>query len=133
MQKLIAVVGLALLSSACGGGEEAPAPAAAPADPAAAQQRLLAYGGSLFGDLCASCHGAAGAGDGTLAANLDPKPRDFRQAEWQDAVTDDHIRKVVLEGGEAAGLSAGMAPIPQLAGNEKGLEAVVAFVRSLRL
>lgn len=29
---------------------------------------------------CASCHGAAGRGDGPVSATLDPRPRDFRDA-----------------------------------------------------
>lgn len=33
----------------------------------------------LYGDNgCASCHGEKGYGDGTVAATLEPKPRDFR-------------------------------------------------------
>lgn len=36
-----------------------------------------ARGQVLYGQLCASCHGAAGAGDGPAAAGLDPPPIDF--------------------------------------------------------
>jgi high-affinity iron transporter len=37
----------------------------------------LAHGASLYAAQCASCHGATGGGDGTLAATLDPKPIAF--------------------------------------------------------
>ncbi|UUS13693.1 cytochrome c/FTR1 family iron permease [Stenotrophomonas sp. CD2] len=36
-----------------------------------------ARGQELYGQLCASCHGATGAGDGPAAAGLDPPPIDF--------------------------------------------------------
>lgn len=38
----------------------------------------LRAGALLFGNNCTSCHGAAGRGDGALAATLNPKPSDFR-------------------------------------------------------
>src|SRR5579872_338056 len=38
---------------------------------------------SLFGDRCAVCHGSNGDGKGPGAANLDPKPVDFRDSKWQ--------------------------------------------------
>src|SRR5690606_6618542 len=36
-----------------------------------------ARGEALYAQLCASCHGAAGAGDGPASAGLDPPPIDF--------------------------------------------------------
>jgi len=41
----------------------------------------LARGASLYTAQCATCHGANGAGDGPLAANLDPKPIAFTDPE----------------------------------------------------
>jgi high-affinity iron transporter len=41
----------------------------------------LARGAILYASQCASCHGATGAGDGPLSANLDPKPIAFTDAE----------------------------------------------------
>ncbi len=37
----------------------------------------LVHGQTLYAENCASCHGANGAGDGPIAANLDPKPIAF--------------------------------------------------------
>lgn len=49
--------------------------AAARADDAAA----IAQGRTLYGEYCASCHGAAGKGDGADGAKLNPKPSDLTQ------------------------------------------------------
>ncbi|MGH8751003.1 MAG: FTR1 family protein [Burkholderiales bacterium] len=43
----------------------------------------LQAGALLFSNNCASCHGAAGHGDGTLAATLNPKPGNFHDRERQ--------------------------------------------------
>lgn len=40
----------------------------------------LARAQALFGQHCASCHGAVGRGDGPAAAGLDPAPTDFHDA-----------------------------------------------------
>lgn len=59
-----------------------------------------------YGNMCASCHGAAGAGDGIAAAALNPPPSDFSDpAFWADR-TDDQVAQVILQGGAALGLSA---------------------------
>lgn len=56
-------VAAVLLTAAC---QQAPLPTAR-------------EGRALYGDNgCASCHGDKGYGDGTVAATLEPKPRDFR-------------------------------------------------------
>ena len=39
------------------------------------------HGAALFKENCAQCHGPGGAGDGPLAANLDPKPIAFTDPE----------------------------------------------------
>src|SRR5690606_10381134 len=41
----------------------------------------LSLGARLYASHCASCHGAQGAGDGPLAASLDPAPIAFTDAE----------------------------------------------------
>ena len=41
----------------------------------------IAAGQAGYERLCTSCHGATGAGDGPLAANLDPNPTSFVQGE----------------------------------------------------
>ena len=67
-------------------------------------------GAKKYQTFCASCHGANGAADGVVAAAMNPKPRAFTDAAWQDSVDDAHIAKVIKEGGAAVGLSVTMAP-----------------------
>ena len=81
---------------------------------------------------CVACHGAEGKGDGAGAAALDPKPRDFSDAEWQAKTDDATLKKVILEGGPAVGLSATMAPNPQYKGNDEILDGLVKKIRSFK-
>lgn len=79
---------------------------------------------------CSTCHGVAGRGDGLGGRGLAPAPRDFTDAAWQRAATDDRIRLVIRAGGAAAGLSPSMAAHADLSDAE--LDALVAHIRSLR-
>jgi mono/diheme cytochrome c family protein len=45
--------------------------------PEKADTATLTKGKELYNDICATCHGLDGKGDGVLAANLQTKPRDF--------------------------------------------------------
>jgi hypothetical protein len=69
-------------------------------------------------------------GDGPASAGLRPKPRPLDDAEWQAAVDDDYLKKVITQGGTAVGLSPLMTPWGHaLKGDD--LENVVAYIRSL--
>lgn len=100
----------------------APAPAANPASEAK----------TYFKTRCVVCHGETGAGDGPGAAALDPKPRTFSDASWQDKVTDDHLKKVITEGGAAVGLSPGMPAHPDIKKKPEVLDELVKLVREFR-
>lgn len=87
-------------------------------------------GAGKFKQLCSTCHGPAGRGDGPAAAALKPKPRDMSDAKWQESVDDDRLRKVITDGGSAVGLSPTMMPFRHaLKGDD--LEDVVAYIRTL--
>lgn len=86
----------------------------------------------LFDSLCFTCHGSTGHGDGPGAAQLDPKPRSFADAAWQDSVTDDQIKKAIVYGGAAVGKSAAMPAQPQLKGKDDVLTGLVGIVRGFR-
>ncbi len=129
-----------LLAVACGKSDGAPAsadkkmgaPAAAPATAAGGATDEVALAGQRWDTLCVSCHGKTGVGDGPAAAALNPKPRSFGDAEWQGKVTDEHLAKVIVEGGAAAGLSPLMPPNPDLKDKPGAVAELVKRVRALK-
>lgn len=140
---LVSAVVLALVSLlvvGCGKSEPAPAPTKmgatteAKADNKApagdAEQVKLA--GQRWDTLCVSCHGKTGAGDGPAAAALTPKPRSFGDAAWQAKVTDEHLTKVILEGGPAVGLAVTMPPNPDLKDKPAAVAELVKRIRALK-
>jgi mono/diheme cytochrome c family protein len=102
-----------------------PEPPPPPPDPAADARKL-------FNTKCVVCHGDHGAGDGPGAAALNPKPRAFGDPTWQASVTDEHIRKTIVEGGAAVGKSPAMAANPDLADKPEQLTALVKIVRDFK-
>ena len=89
-----------------------------------------------YGQICATCHGAGGAGDGIAGAALDPAPANFTDpAFWNDPIRTDNLRERVLtvirDGGPAIGVSALMAPWGALYTDDQ-LEEMVDFVMSFR-
>ncbi len=67
-------------------------------------------GRRLYRHYCAPCHGEEGHGDGFNAYNLDPKPRDIADPEFQRQRTDPDIAAIIRSGGGVAGMSTGMPP-----------------------
>jgi mono/diheme cytochrome c family protein len=88
-----------------------------------------AQGQKIFLSRCFVCHGTNGDGQGPAATGLGANPRDFTDPAWQRSTTDDRIRKVIREGGEAVGENAAMPPNPDLQTNQ--VEGLLAFIRSL--
>jgi len=86
--------------------------------------------GELYGMYCATCHGATGKGDGPGSA-IEPKPRNFADAAWQASVADDHIEKVIRDGGPSVGMAVTMAPWGAVLSDAK-LKAMVIHVRSFK-
>jgi mono/diheme cytochrome c family protein len=113
--------------------EPAPAPPAAkPAAPApaAAKGANAQEGAKIYATYCASCHGPKGEGDGPLAANLDPKPAKHSDAAYMDSLSDEHLFRVIKEGGPAVGKSPLMAPWGGTLSDVQ-IRDVVAYVRTL--
>lgn len=79
---------------------------------------------------CAPCHGEQGDGKGQLAAALNPAPRDHTDSKLLSARTDEHLIKVVTNGGSAVGLDEGMPPFSTLLSPDE-IKGVVAYVRQL--
>ena len=85
----------------------------------------------IYENRCTVCHGKTGKGDGDGSAALDPKPRDFTLAEWQESVTDDHIQKIVVYGGAGVGKSPTMPANPDLDAKPEVVKELVVYVRNL--
>ncbi len=85
-------------------------------------------GKEKFEQICASCHGSEGKGDGPAAAALEPKPRDLSDASYVSTLSDEHLFKVIKEGGAAVGKS----PLMPAWGNtlsDEDINNVIAFIR----
>ena len=98
--------------------------------PLAGQAQDVTAGKEIYEQYCALCHGPQGKGDGSLSANLDPRPRDHTDGAYMNALTDAHLLNVVGEGGPAAGLSAIMPAWKNILSAQQ-IQDVVAFVRTL--
>lgn len=109
------LIALALLG--CGGP---------PPSPAAVEAK------KVWTDKCVTCHGAQGLGNGPGSMALDPKPRSFRDRQWQQQTDDARISTVIVEGGAAVGLSAGMAPNPELRDKPEVVAELVKLVRGFQ-
>lgn len=79
---------------------------------------------------CMTCHGADGTGNGPAAAALNPKPRNYAEATWQQAITDDEIKNIIIVGGAAVGKSPGMPSNPDLRGKPEVVNGLLEIIRS---
>jgi cytochrome c553 len=84
----------------------------------------------LFTLRCAACHGQFGRGDGPGAPGLNPKPRNYADAAWQQTVTDEEIEKAIIYGGAAVGKSPQMVANPDLQAKPGVVAALREKVRS---
>ncbi len=135
MVRLLLVLSIA--AAACGKNNEPPPPSSGSpnAQPesgpshAHVKKDPVAQAQDMFGNVCAMCHGVNGAGDGPAAVNLTPKPRNYTDPAWQASVTDDQIRKTILEGGQGVGKSPMMPGQPQLKDQPEVLDNLVKIIR----
>lgn len=115
---------VATLTTACGKGGDGE-------KKTAVSEAALAEAKTVFAQRCATCHGPEGKGDGPAGQALNPKPRTFADKDWQAKVTDDHLRKIIVGGGPAVGLSPMMAPNPDLKEKPQVIDGLVQIVRDL--
>ena len=87
-----------------------------------------AKGKETYNTTCAACHGPEGKGDGVAAAALDPKPRDLSDGAYVSTLSNEHLYKVISEGGPAVGLSPLMAAWGGVL-SEQDIWNVVAYIR----
>ena len=95
---------------------------------AIAQGNIVA-GQQLYQQRCSPCHGADGKANTPTAQALNPKPRDHTDGAYMNALSHDHLFKVIKQGGTAVGKSPIMPPQADL--NEQQIQDVIAFVRSV--
>jgi mono/diheme cytochrome c family protein len=148
------IVALATMVAVQGCSKEQPPPAtqtsAAAAQPAASEPAAPAgamtpavaapaaadAGAAAFQAYCATCHGAAGRGDGPAAAALTPKPASFVGGVFKydankngNAGDVEDIQAIVRDGAAKYGGSPLMTPWPMLSAEQ--LQAVAQYVKSL--
>ena len=99
--------------------------------PVSVEADVLNAGQKLFNRNCASCHGYEGGGDGAAARSLDPKPRDFRAAQFLYASagegelpTDADLKRTIRQGVTKRGMPAwgGM--------QDSDLDALVSYIKT---
>jgi len=88
-----------------------------------------AEGKTQFENICAACHGPGGKGDGVASAALDPKPRDLSDAAYVSTLSNEHLYKVISEGGPAVGLSPMMAAWSGVLSEQQTWD-VIAFIHT---
>jgi mono/diheme cytochrome c family protein len=137
LHTLSLLISLSLLAAGCSkqsasDSAAATSEAVAPPEPPPPPPNPAADARKLFDTKCVVCHGNHGAGDGPGAAALNPKPRAFADATWQAGITDELIKKTIVEGGAAVGKSAAMSANPELADKPEELTALVKIVRDFK-
>lgn len=96
----------------------------------AGQKGDLEAGKNSYNLLCGTCHGNSGKGDGPAATALPVKPTNFGDAKYMKTLTDEHLFKVIKEGGSSVGKSALMPPWGgQLSDTQ--IWNVVAYIKTL--
>lgn len=85
-------------------------------------------GKNLYIKFCALCHGANGKGDGFNALNLDPEPRDFTDARYMNALSNERLVETISQGGRGVNRSVLM---PSWGGrlSKDEIEFLVSYVR----
>lgn len=64
-----------------------------------------AKGRPLYQQYCSVCHGAQGKGNGPAAASMKPRPRDHTDSSYMNALSDEHLLQVLIDGGQAVNRS----------------------------
>jgi len=85
-------------------------------------------GKKLFGQHCASCHGATGAGDGPAGADLFPPPANVAAASKSPMASDSYLLWTISEGGAPTGSA--MPPFKRTL-TEDEIWKLIAYLRVL--
>lgn len=82
-----------------------------------------------YASFCAACHGTNGSANTPSILAMNPVPRNLTDPTWQKTVGDDHIAKVIKQGGAAVGLNATMPPWGAVL-SDQDIDLLVALIRS---
>ena len=99
--------------------------------PGAAESADVEAGKALYEQRCAPCHGPDGKANTPTAQALQPPPRDHTDGVYMNALSDNHLFRVIKEGGPAVGKSPIMPPQFDLKDDQ--LNGIVAFLRTLAI
>jgi mono/diheme cytochrome c family protein len=86
-------------------------------------------GKQLYQQRCSVCHGPDGKSNTPTAQALTPKPRDHTNGAYMNALSNEHLAKVISKGGAAVGKSPLMPPQADL--NDQQIQDLIVFLRSL--
>jgi len=107
----------------------APASAKADKNPIPSTPASIALGQELFQEIgCNGCHGDEGTGDGPASAGLEPSPRNFTNAKWQEARTDGEIKYTIFNGSDGTAMIANQAMFD----DPNDVWNVINYIRSLK-
>ena len=94
-----------------------------------AESADIEAGKALYEQRCAPCHGPDGKANTPTAKALRPPPRDHTDGAYMNGLSDDHLFRVIKDGGPAVGKSPIMPPQFDLKDDQ--LQNLAAFVRTL--
>ena len=86
-------------------------------------------GKALYEQRCAPCHGPDGKANTPTAKALQPPPRDHTDGAYMNALSDEHLFRVIKEGGPAVGKSPIMPPQFDLKDDQ--MQNLMVFIRTL--
>jgi mono/diheme cytochrome c family protein len=67
-------------------------------NPVKSSPQSIEAGHAVYQKSCAHCHGAAGKGDGTVAAQMPTKPSNLADEKWENGSTDGEIFLSIRDG-----------------------------------
>jgi mono/diheme cytochrome c family protein len=95
----------------------------------ATEEGNLEAGKQLYQQRCSPCHGSDGKASTPTAQALNPKPRDHTDGAYMNQLSNEHLLKVIKQGGTAVGKSPIMPPHADL--SDQQIRDIATFVRSL--
>ncbi len=87
-------------------------------------------GKALYEKNCAACHGTTGKGDGPAAASMKPKPRNIRDREYMQNLSDAYLLEIITYGGASVDKSPLMPGWGNVM-NQKEIIDIISYMRQL--